>query len=64
MARKRIDKSALCKIEFTYRDGHKELSHWSKPYTECKKLISTYKRQDKHGLVGDVNMRYRVVKAR
>jgi len=54
----------MCRIEVTFRDGHKELYHWTKTYEECKRLVRTYRLQDKHGLVGDVKCKYRVVEAR
>ena len=63
MARKKIDRNAMCRIEVTFRDGHKELYHWTKTYEECKRLVRTYRLQDKHGLVGDVKCKYRVVEA-
>ena len=64
MARKRIDRNAMCRVEITFRDGHKEFTHWTATYDECKKKVNTFKRQDKHGLVGDVKCKYRVVEAR
>lgn len=60
---RKIKNDEICRVEFTFSDGTKQLSHWEDTYEVCKRRVNTYRRQDKKDPYAG-NAKYRIVKAR